>query len=261
MVSASSVTIDPLLFPQLVQAMLMLIVQLAPLLAWILTATTQAVPSEDEKAPQKSGAERTFVVSLPSYWTEMPPAVIFQQVEIKLSDPEYVAAARLFTVKGTLHHIYRIQNPTLFTQFTAEKLKMHQVYANHEWNSRLLPLNERLLYHGTKRENVKDINMNGFDRSYANAAVYGFGSYFARDMSYSAEIRFSPPDTAGHKYVYVARVLVGMYCTANTESMDRPPKQSNGLSFDSVVDSLYDPSVFVIFRDTRAYPEYLYEFS
>ena len=138
---------------------------------------------------------------------------------------------------------------------------MQQLYANHQWGIDQLPLNERLLFHGTKRDNVQENNTNGFDRSYTNAATLGFGCYFARDMSYSAGLRFSPPDAAVHKYVYVTRVLVGLACTAGTQRVDRPPKQPNGLSFDSVVDSLENPSIFVIFLDTRAYPLHLYEFS
>ena len=203
----------------------------------------------------------SFIASLPSNWMPMELTLIYLQAEVLPSDPDYSNARFLFSVAGALHHIYRIQNPTLFAQFVAEKSKMQQLYANHHWGIDQLPLNERLLFHGTKRDNVQEINTNGFDRSYTNAASLGFGCYFARDMRYSAGLRFSPPDAAGHKYVYVARVLVGVSCTAGTLRVDRPPKQPNGLSFDSVVDHLENPWTFVIFRDTRAYPLYLYEFS
>ena len=52
---------------------------------------------------------------------------------------------------------------------------------------------ERRLYHGTEESIMPKICDKGFDRSYSgkNAVCFGRGSYFARDMSYSAQEKYS----------------------------------------------------------------------
>ena len=174
---------------------------------------------------------------------------------------DFGQASNLFKLPGrTLHNIYRVQNVTLFVQYMTEKRKMDQMYAT---QADFSVSKELFLYHGTNRMNVENINANGFDRSYSgtNGTVYGKGAYFARDLSYSANDKFSPVDaTSGHKFVYAARVLVGRFCQG-TPNMQYLPNQESGISFDSAVDNVAYPNVFVIFRDIRAYPSYLFEFS
>ena len=178
------------------------------------------------------------------------------------TDVDYGEACNLFKLPGReLHHIYRVQNVTLFVQYMTEKRKMDQMYATQADFS----VNKELfLYHGTNRRNVESINANGFDRSYSgvhDSGFYGKGAYFARDLSYSADDYYSPVDTtSGHKFVYIARVLVGRFCQGNA-NMKHLPNQESGIPFDTAVDNLADPNEFVIFRDIRAYPTYLYEFS
>ena len=95
---------------------------------------------------------------------------------------------------------------------------------------------------------------------YFAATIYGKGSYFARDASYSSYIKYSPPDGNGQKHVYLARVLTGEY-TQGDEGMKEPPNKDEHRKYDSVVNKTSDPSIFVVFFDTQAYPEYLIEFT
>lgn len=120
----------------------------------------------------------------------------------------------------------------------------------------------RKLYHGTAAKTCDAIESNGFDRSYANITAYGVGVYFAVNASYSAHPRYSPPDGSGHRRMYVARVLTGRY-TRGDPSMKFTPCRSPTDSadcYDSLVDNLQTPSMFVIFHDDQAYPEYLITF-
>lgn len=93
------------------------------------------------------------------------------------------------------------------------------------------------------------------------AAMYGKGVYFAVKADYSAS-RYSPADAAGLKRLYVARVLTGRYTVGNS-SMRAPPSRASDPTdcFDSLVDNQQQPSMFVIFHDDQAYPEYLITFS
>ena len=59
--------------------------------------------------------------------------------------------------------------------------------------------------------------------------------------------------------MYVVRVLTGQYTTGSNAMIVAPAKDPNdpAVLFDSVVDSIYNPSIYVVFYDTDAYPEYL----
>lgn len=93
-------------------------------------------------------------------------------------------------------------------------------------------------------------------------AAYGKGTYFAVDAHYSANDKYSRPDSNGRKYIYVVRVLTGAYTTGN-EGLVTPPSKDphNPIDlFDSVTDDTQHPNLFVVFSDNLAYPEYLITF-
>ena len=117
------------------------------------------------------------------------------QIPIQQSDADYAEALKLFTLSGkTPQKIYRIQNPTLYGQYQLEKTNIEKKYAG-KW--RFKSGMEQSLYHGTEEDIVPKICDKGFDRSYCgkNAVRFGRGSYFARDMSYSAQDEYSKPVT------------------------------------------------------------------
>jgi len=97
--------------------------------------------------------------------------------------------------------------------------------------------------------------------------VYGRGVYFATNFAYSASATYSPADpVTGIKYVYQSLVLTGQY-QQGAQSMIVPPSKTSdtaagggGGRYDSVVDNVTSPSVFVVFYDTQAYPQYLISF-
>lgn len=120
--------------------------------------------------------------------------------------------------------------------------------------SRLNAPDERVyLFHGTTHEASKNIIASGFNRSYCgrNATAYGKGVYFARDFSYSAQFAYSPPNAQGDKVIIAARVLTGKL-VLGTNSMVEP-----GPGNDCSVNSLVDPTIFVVYKDFQAVPEFL----
>lgn len=91
--------------------------------------------------------------------------------------------------------------------------------------------------------------------------MYGKGVYFAVNAVYSARY-FSPPDASGLKHLYVARVLTGRYTVGDAEKKAPPPRGNDPTDcFDSLVDNQQQPSMFVIFHDDQAYPEYRITFT
>jgi len=97
----------------------------------------------------------------------------------------------------------------------------------------------------------------------AAAVLYGRGVYFATQFSLAASHTYSVPDMNGNKHVYLSRVLTGDYTRGQQTYIVPPPKPgATGASnhYDSVVDNPAAPSIFVIFYDSQAYPEYLIVF-
>lgn len=153
-------------------------------------------------------------------------------------------------------HIIRVErvwNPLLQRQYELQRECLEQRCARRPA--------ERVLYHGTSAPAVRDICAHGFNRSFCgrNGTLYGQGVYFALHASLSVQDRYSPPDADGHKAVFVARVLTGDYGLGHGNLRAPPPRASGHalLRYDSAVDCLRQPSIFVIFHDTQALPTHL----
>jgi len=79
--------------------------------------------------------------------------------------------------------------------------------------------------------------------------VYGSGSYFAKNFSYSHQYG---------KKVFQCLVLTGRFCQGSTEMKVAPWfDEEQGVFYDSVVNDVLNPEIFVVFSDNHAYPEYV----
>ena len=87
--------------------------------------------------------------------------------------------------------------------------------------------------------------------------MYGQGVYFAADFNYSAQKTYSPPDANGVKYVFQCRVLTGQFVVGSSNMKEPPQLPGSKFRYDSVTNDVNNPRIFVIFKDTQAYPEYL----
>ncbi|NXL85340.1 PAR14 polymerase, partial [Alectura lathami] len=197
-------------------------------------------------------------IELPAKWEDMQEERV-KQVTLTPSSQEYLEVQSRF--QKTCHNyviekIERIQNPFLWQAYQIQKKSLCMKNKNKN--------NEKLLFHGTSKCSLSNINYNGFNRSFAgkNAANIGNGTYFAVDAAYSAQDTYSKPDNSGRKYMYLARVLTGEYCVG-AGGLVTPPAISTAdptNMYDSVVDNMSSPNMFVIFNDIQAYPEYLITF-
>ncbi|XP_038242205.1 protein mono-ADP-ribosyltransferase TIPARP-like isoform X2 [Dermochelys coriacea] len=123
--------------------------------------------------------------------------------------------------------------------------------------------NERHLFHGTSAGAVPAICKHNLDPrlSGKHAALYGQGSYFARRASYSH--RYAPPAEAGLRHVFLCKVLVGRSALGQP-ALRRPPPLDAGDPasdlYDSCVDSLSDPQIYVVFDSDQCYPYFLLQY-
>ncbi|CAK6439017.1 unnamed protein product [Pipistrellus nathusii] len=176
------------------------------------------------------------------------------------SSPEFRAVVQAFYDTLDSAHswvrivrVERLEHPLLQQQYELHRERLEQ-------RCEQRPV-EHVLYHGTSVPAVAEICAYGFNRSFCgrNGTLYGQGVYFAKRASLSVQDRYSPPDAEGHKAVFVARVLTGDYGLGHRQ-LRAPPLRAPGhglLRYDSAVDCLRQPSIFVVFHDTQALPTHL----
>ncbi|XP_076974255.1 protein mono-ADP-ribosyltransferase PARP14 [Tamandua tetradactyla] len=198
-------------------------------------------------------------VEIPVHWSDMK-----QQnscvVELQPGHPEYNTVASKFNQTCSnfkIVKIERVQNPDLWNSYQAKKKIMDAKNGQTQ--------NEKLLFHGTDEFSLPHVNRNGFNRSYAgkNAVAFGKGTYFAVSANYSASDTYSRPDRNGKKHMYYVRVLTGVFTVGNSSLIVPPSKNPQNPTdlYDTVTDNMQNPSLFVVFYDYQAYPEYLITFT
>ena len=95
-----------------------------------------------------------------------------------------------------------------------------------------------------------------------SATRYGNGLYFALQASFAARSSYYKPDRYGFRYMYLAKVLVGEYTVGRQGMLTPPAKNAYDVcdTYDTVVDNVTNPGIFVVFYDWQCYPEYLITF-
>ncbi|XP_004837838.1 poly [ADP-ribose] polymerase 10 isoform X28 [Heterocephalus glaber] len=171
----------------------------------------------------------------------------FQEVVKAFCDSLDAAHSRICIIQ-----VQRVSHPLLEQQYQLHRDRLVQRCTQQPA--------EQVLYHGTSASTVPEICEHGFNRSFCgrNGTLYGRGVYFAKRASLSVQDRYSPPNDDGHKAVFVARVLTGDY-GQGCRSLRAPPLRAGHtlLRYDSAVNCLQQPSIFVIFHDTQALPTHL----
>ncbi|XP_018429790.1 PREDICTED: poly [ADP-ribose] polymerase 15-like [Nanorana parkeri] len=176
------------------------------------------------------------------------------EVDVAPGTSEYTTVQQKFqqSCRNIILKIQRVQNRDLWLNYQIKKQNIDS--KNGSTN------NEKELFHGTDANSIQHVNHNGFNRSYAgrHAAAFGNGTYFAVHASYSASSAYAKPDANGQKHMYLARVLTGQYCRGQAGMIIPPTKSTANVTdlYDSVTDNIHNPSMFVIFNDIQAYPEY-----
>ncbi|XP_076144471.1 protein mono-ADP-ribosyltransferase PARP14-like [Alosa pseudoharengus] len=197
---------------------------------------------------------------VPVYWDTLHAHGALQVVPLEPSSAEYDRVKRDFkkTAKKTVLKIERVQNVHLRRAFEVQRQQLE------DKNGAPVGPGEKMLYHGTTAQACQSIMKTGFNRGFAgqNATVYGLGTYFAVNARYSADPTYSRPEADGTQLMFVARVLTGLYTLGQSDMKVPPPvsPQQPDIRFDSLVDNQQNPSMFVVFHDSQAYPDCLITF-
>ncbi|CAF3647844.1 unnamed protein product [Rotaria sp. Silwood1] len=125
---------------------------------------------------------------------------------------------------------------------------------------------EMELFHGTRSTLPSEIYNGeyGFDMTFSTSGMWGLGTYFAKNASYSSSnYAYQLPN--GKRQVFLAQVLTGDVYDCNSDSsLRRPPKKNetmSGLRYNSVSGDTGDSKVYIVYENRVAYPTYLITFT
>ncbi|CAK8690930.1 unnamed protein product [Clavelina lepadiformis] len=193
---------------------------------------------------------------IPSNWDDMMGKQ-WRKVLLTRGSDEYKHVLKKFNESSptyrSIRTIERIQHPALYKQYVIKKNDVEKHMSSCK------PV-ERELFHGTSAGDAEKICADGFDRGFAgkNATVYGKGSYFAVNSSYS--VNYAERNALTSQYMFLAKVLTGDFCKGSPDLKAAPEKLHSGDSkrlFHSVVDNVGQPNMFVVFKDSSVYPSHL----
>ncbi|KAJ7329087.1 hypothetical protein JRQ81_015261 [Phrynocephalus forsythii] len=205
------------------------------------------------------GAEQSkgSTTHIPPHWDQSAlPELGYVLITVPPSSNEYKKVQTNFQrtlPKATIVVVKRIQNVALWEVYQWYKEQMKKANGGKD-------VDERQLFHGTSKSHVDAICQQNFDWRICgvHGTAYGKGSYFARDASYSDN--YSKSDST-IQTMFWAKVLVGDYTRGSSLYLRPPAKDTQNTSFyNSCVNDLMDPSIFVIFEKHQIYPEYLIEY-
>ncbi|XP_039248834.2 protein mono-ADP-ribosyltransferase PARP12-like isoform X2 [Styela clava] len=194
----------------------------------------------------------SIAADFPPDWINIPFGTGYNKRKIVHGHQEYDDVLAAFQQNGLPHcrvlKIEKIQNPMIFNQFENRKSYVMEKYNGEEVTE--------FLFHGTKSHHVESICSSGFVVNFAgdNGHAFGKGIYFARQSSYSLHYT----GNSRERSMFCAEVIVGKY-TKGSKHLREEPVEGN-LRYDSVVDNMNDPNIFVVFREASSYPTYLITF-
>jgi len=160
--------------------------------------------------------------------------------------------------RAVVARIERVENAALHESFLLQVSTLKQEMGA-DWDPDSM---RRLLFHGTEAVEaiVNSVDGHGFLPLLAGTstgAIWGNGTYFARDAKYSDDYARSLRGT-GQQQMLLVDVLVGRF-VQGAEGMKMCPllPGSQFAKYNSLVNRPADPSIFVIQHSNQAYPAYL----
>jgi Poly(ADP-ribose) polymerase catalytic domain/WWE domain len=220
-----------------------------------------------QKLTKKFSKNGAAFLERPKTWTNDPNDL---RVVVDKGGEECEEVVRYF--KQTMRHpvrivlVERIQNLPLWQTYAVKKETVqirHDGDIHNRIHNKTQDIERKWLFHGTTRDIVPKIERQGFNRAFAgrNAVAYGRGVYFATESEYSSNKAYAQPDSNQIQRMFLCRVVVGDWCLGQKNQLTPDSKPYKPLElFDTTVNNELKPSVFVVYHDAQAYPEYLVSF-
>jgi hypothetical protein len=122
----------------------------------------------------------------------------------------------------------------------------------------------RWAFHGTDQvDSIVEDPMTGFQPLACGTrlgTVWGSGTYFARDARYVVDGNFCPQRRDGSRQMLLCLLMIGMPCLGDPNHHGVLPFRRKPHRYNSSVDSLSSPEIFITQHPGAAYPAYLITF-
>lgn len=195
----------------------------------------------------RSKATGNYDNEVPDHWDKSKLGSV-ALVDVAKGSPEWTILEAKFktTMAGaTFVRVQRVQNEWQWEKYAFLKYRMGKRQDNK---------GEMTIFHGT-RENAPACiyeGEDGFDMRYSITGMWGRGSYFAVNASYSNGYASTTQD--GCKQMFCARVALGnvQRIMPNNSNLIKPPD-----GFDTVTGETGGSVVYIVYENGRAYPEHL----
>ena len=192
-------------------------------------------------------------LSVPEEWTYQDRDIELKVVEENSLEWNNVHIEWKKTMSQSIKKIQRVQNKWLWRHYSLCRDRIREKNGGQE--------NEMWLFHGSKDTDPSDIykSEKGFDFRFSRPGMWGYGSYFAANASYSATC-YAYKTSTGDKEIFLARVLIGECIDVPpSSSLKMPPLKSKTETgrYDSVKGCTKGSDVYVVYEHDKAYPAYL----
>jgi len=239
------------------------------------------VTSERREAEQWLGHSPC---DLPQFWQSadqegMDENVLFQVVP---GTEEFAKVEAIFRAQPAVPRAYTDMSPGMWQQLTVSNIERvengMQLEGNAEPYYKLLQrgienqglefvpgLHTKWLFHGSSA--VEEIASNptcGFQPLMSGtrgAALWGPGTYFARDAKYVYDGGFCKTLPSGEKQILLCLVMAGMPCLGCPNHRGVLPIRHGRHRYNTSVDSISNPEIFVTQNPGAAYPAYVVTFA
>jgi len=170
---------------------------------------------------------------------------------------EVASRFHLTMPQASIDRVERVENGFMHESFHQQASTLERQIA-HDWNKHTM---RQLLFHGTEKveEIVNSVVGHGFLPLLAGTVtgvIHGHGTYFARDARYSNDYARTLP--SGQKKLLVVDVLLGRWAKGAPHMKMLPLLPGERyVRYNSLVDNVDKPSIFVVQHSNQAYPKFL----
>ena len=142
---------------------------------------------------------------------------------------------------------YQLEINNHFNDFENERYDLYKNY----FNKKIGLFQEKLLFHGTSKENLQSILTNGLTmtNNTKHGKVHGNGVYFTDKLDFALKY---PKTSTIERYVIVCKVGVNNIIEGRKAIENFPTKSNSHIKYDTGVDNLTTPVQFVK-KDTEQY--------
>jgi hypothetical protein len=233
------------------------------------------------RSPEERRAGEIFLghdpESLKRFWTGAErPGGLGRRFEVVPNSDEFLAVQQIFRsnpdgktysfgndwAAKRIHRIDRVQAPEQLEAADAHYVSVQKSLERQGTNF-VNGVHTRWLFHGSSAiDSIISDPLNGFKVTLSKTSLWGIGIYLARDAQYPDDHGFfGEPRPDGTKDLLLCLTTVGM-STVGDEAYAIPPYRPHSHHrYNSFVDSLSNPEIFVVSAQPAVLPAYVITYS